>query len=81
LRLLLKRLKELQAPDSLAAKSLRTFAALAALRMIRGLPAEDFPVDDWEAFLSQGANGREWWSRFQECPWPDIVNFIDSLEF
>jgi hypothetical protein len=41
---------------------------------------DDFPVHDWEAFLLQGANGREWWSRFHACPWPDVVNCVDMIE-
>ena len=35
-------------------------------------PVESFPMD-WEAFLLRGAQGTEWWSRFQRSPWPGVV--------
>ena len=41
---------------------------------------DDFPSADWEAFLLQGAGGKEWWSRHQECPWPEVVNVINMAE-
>ena len=41
---------------------------------------EDFPVEDWEAFLLQGAYSTEWWSRHNECPWPDVVNSVNMIE-
>ncbi len=43
-------------------------------------PIEQFPVGDWEAFLLQGAGGTEWWSRFQQCPWPSVVDAINLAE-
>jgi hypothetical protein len=42
---------------------------------------DDFPIGSWEAFLLHGAGGKEWWSRFQQCPWPEIVNSINTIEF
>ena len=43
-------------------------------------PIEEFPTKDWEAFLLQGAGGKEWWSRHRECPWPEVVNVINMAE-
>lgn len=43
-------------------------------------PIDQFPVADWEAFLLQGASGREWWSRHQPSPWPIITDNISGAE-
>lgn len=43
-------------------------------------PIDDFPEDDWEAFLLEGAHPKEWWSRHQPCPWPEAVDAVNMIE-